>query len=94
MDEPTRGIDVGAKSEIYSIIYELASRGVAVVIVSSDLPEVLGISDRIMVMREGQIVKFYNRNEADSFDIISNALPVEDDYFDKYENAGAPAVNR
>ena len=55
LDEPTRGIDVGAKSEIYSIIYNLAERGIGVIVVSSDLPEVLGISDRILVMREGKI---------------------------------------
>ena len=55
LDEPTRGIDVGAKHEIYNIVYRLAKEGVAVVFVSSDLPEVLGVADRIVVMRDGAI---------------------------------------
>lgn len=55
LDEPTRGIDVGAKHEIYNIIYDLARHGIAVLFASSDLPEVLGLADRILVMREGQI---------------------------------------
>ncbi len=56
LDEPTRGVDVGAKSEIYRIIAETASSGSAVVVISSDLPEALGICDRLLVMREGRIV--------------------------------------
>jgi ribose transport system ATP-binding protein len=56
LDEPTRGVDVGAKSEIYRIIDELAQDGIAIVVISSDLPEILGISDRVLVMREGRIV--------------------------------------
>ena len=55
LDEPTRGIDVGAKSEIYNIINTLADNGVAVIIVSSELPEILGMCDRVAVMREGRI---------------------------------------
>ena len=54
-DEPTRGIDVGAKHEMYLLINELASRGKVVIVISSDLLEILGISDRIIVMREGRI---------------------------------------
>lgn len=64
LDEPTRGIDVGAKNEIYHIVYQLAASGVAVIIVSSDLPEVLGVSDRIVVMREGVIVGELSHDEA------------------------------
>jgi ribose transport system ATP-binding protein len=56
LDEPTRGVDVGAKSEIYRIIDELARRGVAVVVISSELPEIVGICDRVVVMREGDTV--------------------------------------
>ena len=56
-DEPTRGIDVGAKEEIHRLIDELARQGVGILMISSDLPEVLTLSDRIYVMREGQIVK-------------------------------------
>jgi ribose transport system ATP-binding protein len=55
LDEPTRGIDIGAKSEIYHIINNLAKAGTAILIVSSDLPEALGISDRLLVMRGGRI---------------------------------------
>ncbi len=54
LDEPTRGIDVGAKVEIYNIINELVDRGVAVIVISSDLPEILGVCDRILVMHEGR----------------------------------------
>ena len=55
LDEPTRGVDVGAKSEIYRIINDVAAQGVAVVVISSELPEVIGICDRVVVMREGVI---------------------------------------
>ena len=55
LDEPTRGVDVGAKSEIYRIIDELARRGIAILVISSELPEIVGICDRVLVMREGQI---------------------------------------
>ncbi len=78
MDEPTRGIDVGAKNEIYRLIYELAEKGMGVVVVSSDLPEVLGICDRILVMREGRIVSSVLRENATQESILSLALPVAD----------------
>ena len=55
-DEPTRGIDVGAKAEVHGIIRKLASEGVAIIVISSDLPEVLSLADRVIVMREGRIV--------------------------------------
>ena len=55
LDEPTRGVDVGAKAEIYKIINDLASKGFAVIMVSSELPELIAVSDRIIVMREGRI---------------------------------------
>ena len=56
LDEPTRGIDVGAKAEIYHMIDQIAASGVAVMMISSDMPELIGMSDRIYVMREGAIV--------------------------------------
>ena len=56
LDEPTRGIDVGAKYEIYTIINQLAEEGKAIIFISSELPEILGICDRIYVMNEGRIV--------------------------------------
>jgi ribose transport system ATP-binding protein len=55
LDEPTRGVDVGAKSEIYSIIDNLAKSGTAILVISSDLPEIIGICDRVIVMRSGRI---------------------------------------
>jgi ABC-type sugar transport system ATPase subunit len=56
LDEPTRGVDVGAKSEIYQLIDDLARRGMAVILVTSELPELLGLADRVLVMREGRLV--------------------------------------
>ena len=64
LDEPTRGIDVGAKAEIHRLMGELARAGVAIVMISSELPEVLGMSDRVLVMREGRIVAEFPRAEA------------------------------
>ena len=64
LDEPTRGIDVGAKQEIYAQINKLAREGLAIVLVSSELPEVLGLSDRILVLREGRITGWFTRSEA------------------------------
>ncbi len=64
LDEPTRGIDVGSKQEIYLLINELAANGVAIVLMSSDLPEVLGLSDRVLVMREGRIAGEFTRADA------------------------------
>jgi ribose transport system ATP-binding protein len=55
LDEPTRGVDIGAKSEIYRIIDELAAKGIAIIVISSELPEIIGICDRVLVMREGHI---------------------------------------
>jgi L-arabinose transport system ATP-binding protein len=76
LDEPTRGIDVGAKSEIYSIMYRLAEQGVGVVVVSSDLPEVLGVADRVMVMRKGQVVDTLDRAAATPEKTLALALPM------------------
>ena len=64
LDEPTRGIDVGAKAEIHRLMGELAAQGLAVLMISSELPEVLGMSDRVLVMREGRIVAEFPRDEA------------------------------
>jgi len=77
IDEPTRGIDVGAKNEIYAVLYELAERGMAIVMVSSELPEVMGVADRILVMRQGRIVGELPRAEASEAKILELALPVD-----------------
>ncbi|MBV8116723.1 MAG: sugar ABC transporter ATP-binding protein, partial [Candidatus Eremiobacteraeota bacterium] len=72
-DEPTRGIDVGAKAEIYNLMLELAARGAAIVMVSSDLPEVLGMSHRILVIRDGRIAREFARAEATPDAVIAAA---------------------
>jgi ABC-type sugar transport system ATPase subunit len=64
LDEPTRGIDVGAKQELYAEINKLASEGLAILLVSSELPEVLGLSDRVIVLHEGRLAGEFARNEA------------------------------
>ena len=73
LDEPTRGIDVGAKSEIHRLITQLAGQGVAILMISSELPEVLGMSDRIMVMHEGCVSGFLDRSEADQMSVMKLA---------------------
>jgi L-arabinose transport system ATP-binding protein len=75
LDEPTRGIDVGAKNEIYRIIHEVAERGCCVVVVSSELPEVLGIADRLIVMRDGRISGELMRARASETEALRLALP-------------------
>jgi inositol transport system ATP-binding protein len=73
LDEPTRGIDVGAKAEIHRLVTQLARQGVAVIMISSELPEVLGMSDRIMVMHHGRATGFLDRAEADQVKIMDLA---------------------
>ena len=73
LDEPTRGVDIGAKKEIYDVINDLAARGVAVIMVSSELPEVLGMSDRIMVVREGEVSGIIDGKEADQAKVMTLA---------------------
>jgi ribose transport system ATP-binding protein len=70
LDEPTRGIDVGAKSEIYAHMVSMARSGAAVIMVSSELPELLGMSDRVLVMYRGSIVTEIARDKADSEAVI------------------------
>ena len=77
LDEPTRGIDVGAKYEIYCIINDLVAEGKSVIMISSELPEVLGMSDRIYVLNEGKIVGEFNRGEADQEKIMSCILSTD-----------------
>jgi inositol transport system ATP-binding protein len=73
LDEPTRGIDVGAKAEIHRLVTEMARSGVAVIMISSEMPEVLGMSDRIMVMHEGRVTGFLNRDEATQIKVMDLA---------------------
>ena len=73
MDEPTRGIDVGAKRDIYDLMNELTAQGVAIIMVSSDLPEVIGMSDRILVVHEGKIAGEIPHDQATQENIITLA---------------------
>ena len=73
LDEPTRGVDIGAKKEIYTIINQLAAKGVAIIMVSSELPEVLGMSDRVMVVREGVVRGIINKEEANQENVMTLA---------------------
>ncbi|MDP4301015.1 sugar ABC transporter ATP-binding protein [Leptothrix discophora] len=73
LDEPTRGIDVGAKAEIHRLVSQLAGQGVAVLMISSEMPEVLGMSDRVMVMHEGHMTGIVDRAEADQVRIMELA---------------------
>jgi ABC-type sugar transport system ATPase subunit len=77
LDEPTRGIDIGARAEIYRLIRTLAAQGMATVVISSDLPEVIGLSDRILVMRQGLISGELTRAEATQEQILALAMPLE-----------------
>ena len=74
LDEPTRGIDVGAKKEIHQLMSDLANQGVAIIMISSELPEVLGMSDRVVVMHEGRIKGELDRTEADQVSIMKMAV--------------------
>jgi ribose transport system ATP-binding protein len=73
-DEPTRGIDVGAKVEVYNLMNSLAQNGVAIIMVSSEMPELLGMSDRILVMREGKIEAEFSRAEATEEKVLAAAM--------------------
>jgi len=77
LDEPTRGIDVGAKAEIHSLMGQLAKQGVGILMISSELPEIMGISDRILVMHEGRLVKAFRRGEASQDEIMLYAAGGE-----------------
>jgi rhamnose transport system ATP-binding protein len=77
LDEPTRGIDVGSKAEVHQIIDELANEGFAIILISSDLPEVLAISDRILVMREGRQMTILAHDQATAEIVLSAAMGQE-----------------
>lgn len=77
LDEPTRGVDVGAKAEIYKIMNELAARGMAIVMISSEMPEVLNMCDRIVVMSEGRIRGELGRSEFEQERILHYAIAEE-----------------
>ena len=74
LDEPTKGVDVGAKAEIYAIMGELAKKRYAILMISSDMPEILGMSDRIIVMCDGKITGELSREEASQELILQKAM--------------------
>jgi inositol transport system ATP-binding protein len=74
LDEPTRGIDVGAKAEIHRLMSKLAQEGKAIIMISSELPEILGMSDRILVMRLGRIVAEFEGSRATQQTVLAAAL--------------------
>ena len=74
LDEPTRGIDVGAKAEIHALISQFAQQGMGVILISSELPELLGMCDRILVMSKGTITGEFNREDADQEKIMASAV--------------------
>ncbi len=91
MDEPTHGIDIGAKNEIYKIIDQLAEEGVAVILLSSEMPEVLSLADRIMVMHHGYKRGELLNGEADQVKILSYTLEdaITEDELKEREQAAA-----
>ncbi len=80
LDEPTRGVDVGAKSEIYRIMNDMARQGVAILMISSELPEVVGMSDRVYVMREGVIAGELQAGDISQESIMTLATGVTDSH--------------
>lgn len=76
MDEPTRGIDVGAKAEIYALMNSLAKNGMGIIMISSDLPEILNMSDRVVVMREGSVSKILEHDEISQEEIMKYSVDV------------------
>ncbi|MCL4251231.1 MAG: sugar ABC transporter ATP-binding protein [Anaerolineae bacterium] len=90
MDEPTRGVDVGAKAEIHHLISELAQQGLAILMISSELPEVLGMSDRIVVMREGKVVAEFSREEANQKNVVTAMMRETTEPADAVAGQGVP----
>jgi ribose transport system ATP-binding protein len=74
LDEPTRGVDVGAKVEIYKIINELAAQGVGIIITSSEMPEIIGMSDRVIVMRNGMVAGELGNDKINEYNLIKLAM--------------------
>lgn len=79
VDEPTRGIDVGTKAEVHRLLSELAGRGIAILMISSELPEVLGMADRVIVIREGALVAELSRDEATPESVMRAATAAGED---------------
>lgn len=74
LDDPTRGVDIGAKSEIYRLLGELAAQGIGVLLASSELPELVGVCDRVVVLRDGRNVASFNTTDSSESDILAAAM--------------------
>jgi ribose transport system ATP-binding protein len=79
LDEPTRGVDVGAKVEIYRTINELAAQGIGIVLISSEMPEVIGMCDRVIVMRRGRVTRELGKADLNEMSLIKPAMGVHAD---------------
>jgi rhamnose transport system ATP-binding protein len=79
VDEPTRGIDIGTKAEVHRLLSELAAQGVGVLMISSELPEVLGMADRIIVLFEGRVMREFARADANEDSIMRAATGLVED---------------
>lgn len=79
LDEPTKGVDVGAKAQIYSIMSDLAAQGYAIILVSSEMPEVMSMADRIGVMHEGHLAAIFDASHVTQEEILAAAMTVKDE---------------
>jgi ABC-type sugar transport system ATPase subunit len=77
LDQPTRGIDVGAKREIYNLIIDLAEKGSAVIVISDELPELIGLADRILIMRKGRINREFLKGDVDKNQLLASIIGHE-----------------
>jgi ABC-type sugar transport system ATPase subunit len=77
MDEPTHGVDIGAKAEIYQLMRSLAQEGISILLISSELPEIVAMSDRVVVMHEGQVTGILDRDQLDEHTIMLYATGME-----------------
>jgi ribose transport system ATP-binding protein len=91
LDEPTRGIDVGAKQELYQLIRQLTAQGVGILLVSSELPELLGLADRLLVLHEGRQTALLNAGEVDEETVLRYCYGLEREGVTPPAPRGAPA---
>ena len=76
LDEPTKGIDIGSKAAVHAFMGELVAQGLSVIMVSSELPEILGMSDRVVVMREGRIARIFDNDGLDAVKLVETAAGI------------------
>jgi ribose transport system ATP-binding protein len=83
LDEPTHGVDIGAKSEIYELMRRLANEGMGIILISSELPEVLALANRIVIMHEGRVTGIMEREDATEESVMAYATGLSDDFAEK-----------